>query len=114
MKLIVNAFLASLITFSTFAVAKAEMTGTPLMVIRYNQKDVAYQSSLSFAVREALKTKPSVAFEVVDVTPEGEIGRTHGQEVADSISKMGVDRKQVTVRTETGAVANEEVRIFVR
>ena len=114
MKLIVNAFLALLLTFGIFAAAKAEITGTPLMVIRYNQKDVAYQSSLSFAVREALKTKPTVAFEVVDVTPEGEISRTHGQEVADSITHMGVDPKQVTTRTETGAVANEEVRIFVR
>lgn len=114
MKLIVNAFLALLLTFSTFAAAKAEGTGTPLIVVRYNQKDVAYQSSLSFAVAEAKKVKPDVAFEVVDVSPEGTIGRLHGQEVVDSIIHMGVDQKLVTLRSENGAGANEEVRVFVR
>ena len=110
MKLIVNAFLAIAITSVAALPAMAE--GPALMTIRFNQKNVSYQSKLNDVVHQALAIKPQVQFEVVNITPNGQGMR--GQEVAQALTQAGAPASQVTVSSEAGNVANEEVRIFVR
>jgi len=111
MKLLVNVFFASSFVLA-FTITAARADGPALMTIRFNQPQVAYKSRLADVVKQATATKPTVVFDVVDVTTSGT--GTHGQEVADAIAKTGVPGSQVSLRSETGAVANEEVRIFVR
>ncbi len=107
MKLIVNAFLALALT----AAAQAA-EGPALVTIRFNQPNLSYQAKVADAVHQALAIKPTTTFEVVDVTTAGQ--GTRGQEVAQSITAAGAPAAQVTVSSEAGNVANEEVRIFVR
>ena len=106
-KMLLNVFLA-IVILSGAALAQ----GPALMTIRFNQKNIAYQSKLNDVVQQALALKPTTVFEVVNVTPEGQ--GTRGQEVAEAITKAGAPAAQVTVSSETGNVNSEEVRVFVR
>jgi hypothetical protein len=124
MKFIVNVFLALALTISAAFIAgavgpgggaraaNASNSGDALMIIRFNQKNVNYQDKLFYVVREAVKAKPGVVFDVVAVTSGGE--SKYGQEVADNIARLGVAKSQISLRNESSAVSNEEVRIFVR
>lgn len=120
MKFVVNVFLALFLTISgAFAIggfqttrAEAYSLDDALMTIRFNHNTVTYQDKLFYVVSEAVKTKPSVIFDVVAITPDGQ--STYGQRVAGDIARIGVNQQQITFRAEAGRVNSEEVRIFVR
>ena len=90
----------------------------PLMVIRFNQRSVAYRKALFGALAEAVRVKPSVVFEVVGYAPAGsgmEKARMYSARVADDILQMGVKPAQVQVTTAArNNIKYPEVRIFVR
>ena len=113
MKLIVNAFFAlCFILALAFTTQSAVAADPAYMVIRFNQKNFNYHDKLAYAVREALKTKSNVVFEVVDVTTG--TPALYGQQIASDIENLGVPAAQVTMSSQNGDVSNEEVRIFVR
>ncbi len=93
----------------------------PLVTIRFNRPDVAYERQLYEAVRAALARRPDVAFDVVGIAPQtlGEAAtptamRRAGQ-VRRSLEEMGLpaDRINVSALTSVGA-QSDEVRIYVR
>lgn len=91
----------------------------PLMVIRYNKPQISYTGKLFYAISEAVKTKPSVIFDVVAYAPSNYYGaenaQYYGQKVVDDIIKIGVNPQQVTFSTQYDSrLKNEEVKIFVR
>ena len=99
--------------------------GKPLMVIRFNQRNVYYDRQLYNAVSQAVQVKPSVMFDLVAVSPQVE-GRAeqqryqaataqHAARVAKSLRSIGVPQSRFTVRQAVDAnVGASEVRIYVR
>ena len=106
MKLIVNVFLVLLLTTFT---AKADEA---LMTINFNQKTVAYQDKLFYAVREAVKAKPTVIFNVVDTSKSGAPGK--GRQVANDIARIGVNPAQISYQPQAAKTPYEVVQIFVQ
>jgi hypothetical protein len=98
--------------------------GRPFVVIRFADPGVQYRSELRAAVAEAIRRSPTVAFDVVAVTPSvssGNIPQITGQArdeaaaVMRSITEMGVspDRVAVTAMSSDTAATNE-VHVYVR
>lgn len=96
-----------------------------LMIIRYNQKQISYQTQLYSAVAEAVKAKPTVIFDVIGYAPQTnsikknkryyENAQYYGQKVRDDMARIGVNPQQITFTTQVNPnLKNEEVRIFVR
>lgn len=95
--------------------AYAEPTNDALMTINFKAgNSTVYQDNLFIAVREAVKAKSTVVFDVVSTSPQGK-PNIYGVKVADDIKKIGVNPAQVTYRVESSNdIRNEVVRIFVR
>lgn len=101
------------------------LSGTPLVVIRFDRPGVDYQQILYAALSQALQARPGAGFSVVAVAPTRgtaaavQLAQTsaknHAQEVIRSMTDMGVpaSRLQVASATDPGATSSE-VRVFVR
>jgi hypothetical protein len=100
-------------------------SGTPLVVIRFDQPNVDYQQTLYAALNQALQSRPGAGFQVVAVSPTRgtassvqlaqTAARRHAQEVMRSMTDMGVPATRLAVASATDpAAASSEVRIFVR
>lgn len=65
----------------------ADLAGRrPLMVIRFNKKNVAYEQSLYKAVKAALDKRPNTNFEIVAVSPaNAKSGETEAAKNADAV-----------------------------
>ena len=97
----------------------------PLVVIRFDRDNIAYQDPLYQAVSAALQRKPDAVFDLVAVAPAGgttgevAIASTNvkrsAEEVLRALSQMGLpaDRVSLSSTTSYDAAVNE-VRIFVR
>ncbi len=108
-------FFATLaVTALAFPIAAAAYNDA-LMTLRFHGgRAIAYQDQLFYVVREAVKTKSTVVFDVVSTAPSGR-PNTYGQRVASDIARIGVNPAQITYRAEQNpGVQSEEVRIFVR
>lgn len=88
--------------------AEASAADKPLMVVRFTNPYVEYQTSLGMVVRSAVKAKKDVIFDVV--AGNQVIGA--GSRVAQDIIAMGV--KPVNVNVRRSGINNNEVLIFVR
>ena len=100
-------------------------SGTPLIVIRFDRRDVDYQQILYAALSQALQTRPGAAFSVVAVSPTRgtatavQLAQTaahrHAQEVMRSMTDMGVPASRLAAASATDPSAtSSEVRVFVR
>jgi hypothetical protein len=97
----------------------------PLVVIRFDRPNVAYEQALYTAVRSALDRRPSAAFELVAVAPNAgspgqvalntDASKRNAQNVLRSLTNMGLpaDRISLSATTSTSVQSNE-VQIFVR
>lgn len=97
----------------------------PLVVIRFDQPTVAYQSSLYGAISQALERRPGATFDLIAVAPAGNDpgrvaldttkARRHADDVYRSMLDMGLEPQRVAVST---AVADDarvnEVRLYIR
>jgi hypothetical protein len=125
MKLTLKAF-AVFVLLATIAVSASALPGREaLVVIRFNQQQVMYQDQLYNAVVQAVRTKPSVIFNVIGVAPVArdrdvserymQNTRYYAQKIADDLVKMGVNPQQVSFNVEASThVQTEEVQIFVQ
>jgi hypothetical protein len=109
------------------AAAAAPVAGAdrPLVVIRFDRPNVAYEQALYTAVSRALERRPEATFDLVAVAPNrsspGEAAvassasRRNAESVLRSLSEMGLplDRVRLSATTSTVAAANE-VHLFVR
>ena len=100
-------------------------SGTPLVVIRFDHRDVDYQQILYAALSQALQTRPGAAFSVVAVSPTRgtatavQLAQTaahrHAQEVMRTMTDMGVPASRLAAASATDPSAtSSEVRVFVR
>ena len=109
------------------SIAQAQMApvgNAPLVVIRFNQRQVYYERQLFTALEQAVAVKPSVLFEVVSYVPTGQDERAQADlfaraqaetnRVLGSFAEMGVPAERIQVSTERdGSLKHHEVHIFV-
>jgi hypothetical protein len=97
----------------------------PLVVIRFDQPDVAYEQPLYTAVSRALERKPSASFTVMAVAPNAgtpaqvalntNASRQNAENVLRALTNMGLPADRVTLSaTMSPDVQANEVRVFVR
>jgi hypothetical protein len=97
----------------------------PLVVIRFDRPDVAYEQAVYTAASRALERRPDVAFDVVAVTAAGgtptqlarntDATRRHAEAVLRSLTNMGLPADRITLSATTSVVAqSNEVHIYVR
>ena len=97
----------------------------PLVVIRFDRPNVAYEQPLYQAINRALDRRPSAVFELVAVTPasggaaQAAVGantaRRHAEQVMRSLGNMGlpVDRVHLSATNSLDATSSE-VHVYVR
>jgi len=97
----------------------------PLVVIRFDRKDVAYEKPLYNAVSRALDRRPQAAFDVVAVAPQSNQQaetslnrakvRRYAERVLRSLNEMGLppNRVRLSATTSPNVQANQ-VQIYVR
>lgn len=87
----------------------------PLMVIRFNQRNVYYQRPLYNAASRALQIKPDVVFSVVASGPEADGVGQRGGEVVQALAGMGIPQRQIQYSAKADPQATSpEVKVFVR
>ncbi len=97
-------------------------TREPLVIIRFDQPDVAYEGPLQSAVAAALERKSDAVFDVVAVTPDNaqalqnsERGRRNAERVVQSLTRFGLPPERVTLAAATDPnVQVDEVYVYVR
>ncbi len=105
--------------------APANSTRRPLVVIRFDRPNVAYEQALYTAVNRALERRPSATFDLVAVAPErgsaaqvavaSNTSKRNAESVLRSLSDMGLPLQRVRLSAMTsGAAATNEVHIYVR
>ncbi|MCL2469864.1 MAG: hypothetical protein FWF24_06520 [Alphaproteobacteria bacterium] len=109
----------------TSQMGNAPSMGRLLVLIRFNNPNVAYEKSLSSAVATALQRKPDAEFSVVAVTPasgdpselamQQEIASRRAEGVRRSMIQLGLSPSKITVgSTQTAAARSAEVHVYVR
>ncbi|MAG23835.1 MAG: hypothetical protein CMM09_07200, partial [Rhodospirillaceae bacterium] len=97
----------------------------PLVVIRFDRKNVNYQQALYTAVNRAISRRPDAAFDLVAVTPSGgsptqlsinsNSARRSAEEVLRALSDMGLPAERVKLSAmSSGEAQTNEVRIYLR
>ncbi len=99
--------------------------GRPLVVIRFDRPDVAYERPLYNALSRALERNPNAYFDVVAVAPTGgspsEVRRAQTQSrrnaeaVMSTVAEMGLPANRLRLSSTTSAsAANSEIHVYVR
>ena len=99
--------------------------GQPLMVIRFDRPNVAYDQALYSAVSRALERRPSAVFSVVAVAPaSGSAGQValnttnakrNAESVVRTLTDMGLPADRINISATTSATAqSNEVQVYVR
>lgn len=97
----------------------------PLVVIRFDRPNVAYQQALYTAVNKALQRRPQAGFDLVavaaakgspaQVTVASNKARRNAESVLRSLSEMGLPLQRVRLSAITSAQARtNEVHLYVR
>lgn len=98
----------------------------PLVVIRFDRPNVAYEGALYTAVKTALERKPSALFDVVAVSPttgatagqaalSSTSARRNAESVIRSLTDMGLPTDRIRLSAmSSGQADSGEVHIFVR
>jgi hypothetical protein len=89
----------------------------PLVVIKFDKADVAYEPALYQALSRALERRPDATFDLVAVSPNDAgqaAARRDADEVFKSMTNMGLPAERVAMATMANATANTpEVHIYV-
>ena len=115
------AFATSATPASGFAAAGRR----PLVVIRFDRADVAYQQQLYQAVSKTLEQRPEAQFDLVAVAPaaggaaDGALGqsqsRRYANQVMRSLTDMGLPANRISLAATTNpSSATNEVHVYVR
>lgn len=107
------------------AMAAASAGARPLVKIRFDKPDVAYEQPMYMAVNEALTRYPNARFELVAVHPstgnaaevaiESTRARRNAERVLRSLTQMGLDLGRVDLSyTPSAEAATSEVHLYVR
>jgi hypothetical protein len=93
--------------------------GRPLVTIRFDRPNPAYEQPLYTAISRALERRPNATFEVVGIAPTGDplaaqAAQRQAEQVARSLGALGVSPERVRVSQGSSATAqSNEVQLFV-
>lgn len=104
---------------------KRRATSRPLVVIRFDRPNVAYQQALYNAVSRAVERKPDAAFDLVAVSPKvgsssarilnTTAAKRNAEGVLRTLTDMGLPASRVNLTATNSATArSNEVRVYVR
>lgn len=99
--------------------------GRPLVVIRFDRPDVAYERPLYNALSRALERNPNAYFDIVAVAPTGgsqsEVRRAQTQSrrnaeaVMSTVAEMGLPANRLRLSSTTStSVASSEIHVYMR
>ena len=105
--------------------ASAAIGHRPLVVIRFDRPNPAYEQALYTAVSRAMERRPNAVFDLVAVSPnrgsQAQVAlasanaKRQAETVLRSLTEMGLPPDRVTLSSETSASAQtNEVQLFVR
>ncbi|MBV8535165.1 MAG: hypothetical protein JO128_06205 [Alphaproteobacteria bacterium] len=105
--------------------ASAAVGHRPLVVIRFDRPNPAYEQALYTAVSRAMERRPNATFDLVAVSPTkgtqaqmalaSASAKRQAETVLRSLTEMGLPPDRVTLSSETSAAAQtNEVQLFVR
>jgi len=97
--------------FGFVSTAQAYEPSTPLMVVRFNKTNVAYENSLYKAVSAAVRKKEDVIFTVVSRSNRGGY---KANEIASAIEQIGVNKAQIRVNYELAVGKTDEVYVYIK
>lgn len=90
----------------------------PLVVIRFDKADVAYEPQLYQALSRALERRPDAVFDLVAVSPQGgnpSAARRNADTVFASMTNMGLPAERVAMAAmPSDAAKTPEVHIYVQ
>ncbi len=89
----------------------------PLVVIKFDKPDVAYEPALYQALSRALERRPDAVFDLVAVSPDGgnaSAARTDADAVFQSMTNMGLPAERVVMASMgSNGAKTPEVHIYV-
>lgn len=97
--------------------AAAPMGSAPLAVIQFDRANLRYQNDLTNAARQALARNPNARFDIVGVASSASKvaeNRRQAEGVYRTIARLGVPANRLSLTTNTGGVAVNEVHVFAR
>ncbi|MCB2108577.1 MAG: hypothetical protein KDE14_12800 [Rhodobacteraceae bacterium] len=90
----------------------------PLVVIRFDKADIAYEPALYQALSRALERRPDAVFDLVAVTPangNSAAARRNADAVMRSMASMGLPAERVALASMNSPTASApEVHVYVR
>ncbi len=95
----------------------------PVLVIRFNQKNVYFENALKTVVDSVARGKIDASYAVESVTPmnetqDGRADSVHAANllaVVSKLNKLGVDANKIGVKeSKSDAVTSQEISIFVQ
>ncbi len=123
---LVNRAMASVAGSAGGRLRAADTTGRrPLVVIRFDRKDVPYQQALYNAVSRVLERRPDAVFDLVAVAPSSggparvalnsNKSRRYAEDVLRALIEMGLPPSRVAVSGKTsGAAKTNEIHLYLR
>ena len=95
----------------------------PLVVIRFDRKNVAYEQALYNAVNQTLTRRPGATFALVAVAPNSggaarvalnrNKARRNAENVLRSLQRMGLPPARVNLSERTGSATSTEVHLYL-
>ena len=95
----------------------------PLVVIRFDRKDVAYDQAIYNAVSRTLESRPGATFTLVAVAPNTggaakialnrNKARRNAENVLRSLQRMGLPIQRVAISERTGRATSTEVHLYL-
>ena len=95
----------------------------PLVVIRFDRKDVAYDQAIYNAVSRTLESRPGATFTLVAVAPNTggaakialnrNKARRNAENVLRSLQRMGLPVQRVAISERTGRATSTEVHLYL-
>ena len=96
-------------------------TRQPVMVLRFNQRNVHYEKHLASIIRRAQQIKPDVKFDLVSILPAtGDRDFWQRKSTAQvnqlmrSFANNGIAAQRIETSQKMAAVSTDEIHIFVR
>lgn len=89
----------------------------PLVIIRFDRPNVAYEQPLYTAVSQAIDRRPEARFEVVAVSSghgASAGAQRNAERVMQTFADMGMPRDRVRMSSSGGASGVDEVHVYVR
>lgn len=99
----------------TMVMETAPVSSRPLVIVKFDKKNVEFEEPLYQALSRALERNPSATFEVSGVAPQGKSNsavKKNVKAVMNALTDMGLPASRVAITMQTDKVDFDEVRVY--